>query len=141
GHFRFVNFGHPPPLLFSARARKFAEIDKDRMVRFLPLGLEVPEDHPDRKRYISMRFRQSPADCSDVGEITLFNPGDILFLYTDGVHDGSDEDERRELEELMHAHSSLSAKDICSAVLAYAIRKDQRLRDSGERDVVDDKTV
>src|SRR6476660_8572712 len=45
GHFRFVNFGHPPPLVFSAQRRKFIEIDEDGMVRFLPLGLEVPEDH------------------------------------------------------------------------------------------------
>jgi serine phosphatase RsbU (regulator of sigma subunit) len=141
GHFRFVNFGHPPPLLYSARARKFAEIDRERMVRFLPLGLEVPEDHPDRKRYTSLRFRQNPADCSDITEITLINPGDILFLYTDGVHDGSDEEERRELEQVMREHSALSAKDICGAVLAYAARKDQRLRDLDEGEVVDDKTV
>jgi serine phosphatase RsbU (regulator of sigma subunit) len=141
GHFRFVNFGHLPPLLFSAQARKFEEIDKERMVQFLPLGLEVPEDHPDRKRYTSMRFRQSLADCSDVAEITLINPGDILFLYTDGVYDGSDKEERRELEELMRAHSSLPAKEICAAVLGYAARKDQRLRDCGEGDLVDDKTV
>jgi hypothetical protein len=111
------------------------------MVRFLPLGLEVPEDHPDRKRYTSLRFRQNPADCSDVAEITLINPGDILFLYTDGVHDGSDEEERRELEEVMREHSALSAKEICSAVLAYAVTKDQRLRDLDEGEVVDDKTV
>jgi hypothetical protein len=141
GHFRFVSFGHPPPLLFSALARQFAEIDRGRMVRFLPLGLEVPEDHPDRKRYSSMGFRKNPADCSDIADITLINPGDILFLYTDGVYDGSDEEERRELEELMRTHSSLSAKEICSAVLGYATRKDQRLRDRGEGDLVDDKTV
>ena len=49
GHFRFVNFGHPPPLLFCAERRRFLEIDRDRMVQFFPLGLEVPEDHPDRE--------------------------------------------------------------------------------------------
>jgi serine phosphatase RsbU (regulator of sigma subunit) len=141
GHFRFVNFGHPPPLLFSARTRKFVKIDRERMVRFMPLGLEVPEDHPDRKLYTSMRFRQSPAAYSDVADITLINPGDILFLYTDGVYDGGDEEERSELEELMRAHCSLSAKDICSAVLACAVKRDQRLRDGGESDLVDDKTV
>jgi serine phosphatase RsbU (regulator of sigma subunit) len=141
GHFRFVNFGHPPPLPFSALARKFAEIDSERMVRFLPLGLEVPEDHPDRKRYTSLRFRQSPAHCSDVGDIPLINPGDILFLYTDGVYDGGDEEERRQLEELMHAHTSLSAEDICRVALACAVGKDQRLRQSGQGDLVDDKTV
>jgi hypothetical protein len=28
GYFRFVNFGHPPPLVFSAEYRKFVELDK-----------------------------------------------------------------------------------------------------------------
>src|SRR6202521_5522110 len=28
GYFRFVNFGHPPPLVFSAEYRKFMDIDK-----------------------------------------------------------------------------------------------------------------
>lgn len=141
GHFRFVSFGHPPPLLWSALTGQFKEIDRERMVRFLPLGLEVPEDHPDRKRYTSMRFRQRLADCSDVVELKLIDRGNILFLYTDGVYDGSDEGERRELEELMRNHSSLSAEEICSAVLGYATGKDQRLRDRGEADLVDDKTV
>ena len=27
GHFRFVNFGHPPPLVFSAEWGRFVEID------------------------------------------------------------------------------------------------------------------
>jgi len=141
GHFRFVNFGHPPPLLFSAQAGKFEKINKEGMVQFLPLGLEVPEDHPDRKRYTSMHFRQRLAGRADVADITLINPGDILFLYTDGVYDGSDEEESRELEELMRAHSSLSAKEICGEVLAYATGKDQRWRDREEGDMVDDKTV
>ncbi len=141
GHFRFVNFGHPPPLIFSAQARKCIEIDKGRMVQFLPLGLEVPEDHPDRKRYFSMHLRQRPADDSDIAEITLINPGDILFLYTDGVYDGSDEEVRRDLEVVMRDHCLLSAKDICNAVLQHAVRMDGRLSDSGEQDRIDDKTV
>lgn len=140
GHFRFVNFGHPPPLLFSAEARKFIEVDKDRMVRFLPLGLEVPEDDPDRKRYYSMHFRKRPADYSDFAD-TLIEPGDILFLYTDGVYDGSDEDQRHDLEELMRDHHLLSAKDICNAVLERAMKIDDHSRDTGEEDLIDDKTV
>src|SRR5258707_2125868 len=58
GHFRFVNFGHPPPLVFSAEYRKFMKIDDARMVQFLSLGLQIPADHPDRKKYYSMSFRQ-----------------------------------------------------------------------------------
>jgi serine phosphatase RsbU (regulator of sigma subunit) len=140
GHFRFVNFGHPPPLLFSSEARKFIEVDKGRMVRFLPLGLEVPEADPDRKRYFSLHFRKRPADYSDVAD-TLIKPGDILFLYTDGVYDGSDEEQRRDLEGLMRSDCLLSAKDICNAVLERAVEIDARLRDTGEQDRIDDKTV
>ena len=141
GYFRFVNFGHPPPLVFSAEYRKFVELDKDRMVQFLPLGLQIPSDHPDRNRYFSMRLRSRPANSSDVGEITLMSPGDILFLYTDGVYDGSDYEERQHLQDVMREHYSKSAKDICAAVLEHATKDDNHLRQIGEGDRIDDKTV
>ncbi len=141
GYFRFVNFGHPPPLVFSAQYRKFMAIDKSRMVQFLALGLQIPEDHPDRKRYFSMQFRQRAAGSSDVAEITLMGPGDILFLYTDGVYDGSDDELRQQLELVMSEHCQLAAKDICAALLDCALQQDDRLRESGEEDRIDDKTV
>src|ERR1700730_2829997 len=141
GYFRFVNFGHPPPLVFSAEYRKFVELDKDRMVQFLPLGLQIPSDHPDRKRYFSMKFRPRPANSSDVAEITLMSPGDILFLYTDGVYDGSDVQERQTLEAVMRENYSKSARDICTAVLEHATKEDDRLRQIGQEDQIDDKTV
>ena len=47
----------------------------------------------------------------------------ILFLYTDGVYDGSDEEQRDDLEELMRDHCLLSAKDICNAVLQRAVHR------------------
>jgi serine phosphatase RsbU (regulator of sigma subunit) len=141
GHFRFVNFGHPPPLLFSIARREFTEVDRTRMVQFLPLGLEVPEDYPDRKRFYSLHFRQSPADYSDIAELTLINPGDILFLYTDGVYDGSDEKIGHDLESVMRECCEHSAKEICNTMLDYAVRRDVPLRGSDEQDLVDDKTV
>lgn len=141
GYFRFVNFGHPPPLVFSAEYRNFVELDKDRMVQFLPLGLQIPADHPDRKRYFSMQFRPRPANSSDVAEITLMSPGDILFLYTDGVYDGSDDEERHHLEAVMRENYSKSARDICNALLEHATKDDDHLRQIGEEDRIDDKTV
>lgn len=141
GYFRFVNFGHPPPLVFSAEYRKFMEIDKSRMVQFLPLGLQIPENHPDRNRYLSLEFKDRSAPSSDVGELTLMSPGDVLFLYTDGVYDGTDKEERRQLQEVMNEHSGQSAKDMCGALLQYAVRRDDRLRQIGEEDRIDDKTV
>jgi serine phosphatase RsbU (regulator of sigma subunit) len=141
GHFRFVNFGHPPPLVFSAEYRKFMEIDKSRMVQFLPLGLQIAEDDPDRNRYFSLESRQKRANSSDVAELTLMSPGDILLLYTDGVYDGSDKEERQQLESVMRENYMPSAKDICNALLQYALKRDDRLRQIGEEDRIDDKTV
>ena len=141
GYFRFVNFGHPPPLVFSAEYRKFMEIDKSQMVQFLPLGLQLAEDDPDRNRYLSLEFRERRAKSSDVAELTLMSPGDIFFLYTDGVYDGSDKEERQQLENVMREHHLLPAKDICNSLLEYALKRDDRLRQIGEQDRIDDKTV
>ena len=141
GYFRFVNFGHPPPLVFSAEFRKFVELDKSRMVQFLPLGLQIPEDHPDRKRYFSIQLRPKEANSSDIAEITLMSPGDILFLYSDGVYDGNDDEERHHLESVMRNHCWQSARDICNALLEHATSDDDHLRQIGEEDRIDDKTV
>jgi serine phosphatase RsbU (regulator of sigma subunit) len=141
GHFRFVNFGHPPPLVFSAEYGKFVEIGRNGMVRFLALGLQIPEDYPDRSRYFSLQLRQRRASASDIAEITLMSPGDILFLYTDGVYDGSDAEQRAQLELVIREHYRMPAKDICDALLQYAQTQDELLRQAGEPDRIDDKTV
>jgi serine phosphatase RsbU (regulator of sigma subunit) len=141
GLFRFVNFGHPPPLVFSSKYGRFMEIRKCCMVQFPALGLEIPEDHPDRNKYISVNLRRSQMNAGDLAEITLMGRGDILFLYTDGVYDGSDEGERREFERIIQEHKGEPAKDICNAILERAIGNDERLRLSGEPDRIDDKTV
>jgi len=141
GKFRFVNFGHPPPLVYSAEFGRFMELDKSRMVQFLPLGLQIPEDHPDRKRYLSLDYRKRRVKSSDVAELTLMNTGDIFFLYSDGVYSGSDKAERIRLEEVMREHHQQSAKEICNALLEYAVKHDDELRQSGEQDRIDDKTV
>jgi serine phosphatase RsbU (regulator of sigma subunit) len=141
GEFRFANFGHPPPLVFSAEYRKFMNIEESRMVQFLALGLQIPADHPDHKKYYSLSFRQAEFDSSDVDEITLMSPGDILILYTDGVYDGSDLRARELLEAVMREHYRGSAKEICRALLDHAVGQDDRLRQGGDADLIDDKTV
>ena len=140
GHFRFVNFGHPPPLVFSAKCGKFMDVDQSRLAQFLALGLEIPEDHPDRTRYFSLQFRHR-ASTSDVAEISLMSPGDILFLYTDGVYDGGDAQDRSKLEAVIRERCLLSAKDICIALLEFAVSKDDDLRHTEDEDQIDDKTV
>jgi len=141
GHFRFANFGHPPPLVFSAEYRKFMNINESRLVQFLALGLQIPADHPDRRKYYSLNFRQTEFESSELGEITLMSPGDVLVLYTDGVYDGSDKQSRERLEGVMREHYREPAKEICNALLDHAARQDERLRQSGDMDLIDDKTV
>jgi serine phosphatase RsbU (regulator of sigma subunit) len=141
GHFRFVNFGSPPPLVFSAEFGRFVRMDVQHLVQFPALGLEIPEDHPDRKRYFSLDLRQKEINASDAGEITLMSPGDIIFLYSDGVYDGSDEQARIEIESIVREHKERSAKDICNAILDYALKQDEYLRRTGEEDRIDDKTA
>lgn len=141
GHFRFANFGHPPPLVFSAEYGKLMKIDESRMAKFLPLGLQIPADHPDRKKYYSLNSRQKEFDSSDVAELTLMSPGDILVLYTDGVYDGSDQYGRELLEAALREHYRQPARDICDALLSQAVKLDEQLRQNGDENLIDDKTV
>jgi len=141
GHFRFVNFGHPPPLVFSAEYSRLVKIDEARMVQFLALGLQLPADHPDRKKYYSINLRQREFSASDVAEITLMSPGDILVLYSDGVYDGSDKQARERLETVLREHYQEPARDICNALLDHAVKQDDHLRASGNEALIDDKTV
>ena len=141
GHFRFVNFGHPPALVFSAEYSKLVTVGDAHMVQFLPLGLEIPADHPDRRKYYSMNLRKTELNSSDLAEITLMSPGDILVLYTDGVYDGSDKQAGELLEAVLREHYRQSARDICNALLDHALKQDDHLRANGDEALIDDKTV
>jgi serine phosphatase RsbU (regulator of sigma subunit) len=141
GLFRFVNFGHPSPLVFSAEYCKFMKIDESKMARFLALGLQISADHPDRNKYYSMKFRSMALNSSDLAEITLMSPGDILVLYTDGVYDGSDEERHSQLEAVMRKYYRQPAREICNALLDYAIKQDEQLRQNGDEALIDDKTI
>ena len=141
GTFRFANFGHPPPLVFSAQHSRLLPVCDDHMAQFLALGLQLPADHPDRRRYFSMNLRKRRIRSDDISEITLINPGDILMLYTDGVYDGSDDQARASIEAILQQHQQESARDICEALMEYALQQDDLLRQSGDEALIDDKTV
>jgi serine phosphatase RsbU (regulator of sigma subunit) len=88
-----------------------------------------------------MQFRPRELNASDVAEITLMSPGDILVLYTDGVYDGSDEEERDQLEMILRERETEGASHICNALLDYAVEQDDHLRQIGAESSIDDKTV
>ena len=141
GEFRFANFGHPPPLVFSAGSSRLLKVNESHMAQFFALGLELPAGHPDRKKYFALNLRQREFRYSDVGEITLMHPGDILVLYTDGVYDGTDASAREELEAILREYSREPARDICNALMDFAIKQDELLRLAGDEALIDDKTV
>jgi serine phosphatase RsbU (regulator of sigma subunit) len=141
GNFRFANFGHPPPLVFSAEYGRLVEVDEARMVQFLALGLQLPANHPDRKKYYSMSLRKREFKTADVAEIKLMSPGDMLVLYTDGVYDGVDQEARQQIEAILREHYQQPARDICNALLDYSVKQDDHLRESGDEALIDDKTL
>ncbi|MDQ2840564.1 MAG: serine/threonine-protein phosphatase [Acidobacteriota bacterium] len=141
GNFRFANFGHPPPLVFSAKCSRLLPVHDDHMAQFLALGLQLPADHPDRRRYFSMNLRQRRITEDDISEITLINPGDILILYTDGIYDGSDASGRAALEAILQKRHSESARNLCDALMEFALLQDEVLRINGDEALIDDKTV
>ena|SRR5579875_448967 len=141
GQFRFANFGHPPPLVFSAVRCKLLNVHPSHMAQFLALGLQLPAVHPDREKYFALNLRKREFASSDVGEIRLTHPGDLLVLYSDGVYDGSDETRRAELEAVLGRVHKRSAKEICSALMDFALGADEPLRLNEDEDLIDDKTV
>jgi len=88
-----------------------------------------------------MNLRQREFNSSDLPEITLMSPGDILILYTDGVYDGTDQQERQKLETVLRAHYRQPAREICNALLDYAVKRDDYFRQNDEEDMIDDKTA
>ena len=141
GYFRFANFGHPPPLVFSAKTCRLVEVNESHMAQFLALGLELPADRPDSRKYFALSLRNREFGKADVGEITLIDPGDLLVLYSDGVYDGSDPQARAELEAVLRDSYRDSARDICNALMDYALAHDERLSEAGGDALIDDKTV
>jgi hypothetical protein len=41
----------------------------------------------------------------------------------------------------MRNHKDQPAREICNALLDYAVKRDERLQQIGEADIIDDKTV
>jgi hypothetical protein len=49
--------------------------------------------------------------------------------------------ERQRIGAIIDEHKQQSAKDICNAILDYAVKRDVLLRQEGHSDEIDDKTV
>ncbi|GEM_PF-4315804 len=94
----FVNCGHLPPLWYHGASGKAEYIESENMI----LGVQYNDDFV-------------------VSRITL-EPGDALFLYTDGCIETKDASgdiyDSQRLLEIVERSCHLTAQEICSAVLA-----------------------
>lgn len=114
GRFRFVSAGHPVPLVFSQEYDRFVEISTDRLVSYPPIGLQPSKDQADARHYeraLGYKKRYT------VNELNLMGKGDVLLLYTDGLHDPFSKYTQKHLErDISHAKEK-GAKEICESIL------------------------
>jgi sigma-B regulation protein RsbU (phosphoserine phosphatase) len=92
GRMRYVNAGHIPPILYRAKSRSIERLAAGGTV----LGL----------------FAETPFEAGEV----VFEPGDILLVFTDGLSEAWGQDEQEFGEDrmgaLVRSNSSLSAKEL-----------------------------
>jgi serine phosphatase RsbU (regulator of sigma subunit) len=118
GIFRFISAGHPPPMIFSAEFDCFVRIDPARLRTFFPVGMfptetGVEERMEPRPRVYKKKYT--------VNEVNLMAPGDILFLFTDGLADHAADGQSYlpgRLEAVVRASKHLSSGEIVAAVRA-----------------------
>jgi sigma-B regulation protein RsbU (phosphoserine phosphatase) len=98
GRFTYANAGHPRPLWLPAGEAESRDLPSHGLLLGAIPGMQTDEYHVD------------------------LAPGDLLVLYTDGVTeamaaDGSFFGENR-LKQVVAAHATASAEDMCTAILA-----------------------
>ncbi|MEN8155011.1 MAG: PP2C family protein-serine/threonine phosphatase [Acidobacteriota bacterium] len=113
GMFRFINAGHPSPVVFSNRFNKLIKVCLNRVVNFPPIGTLPSRDDIDSSRNFSrLGFKKKYS----VNKINLMGKGDILLLFTDGlIEHGIEEKEpyfNEALENILRSVKESSAKDI-----------------------------
>ena len=118
GTFRFINAGHPSPVVFSNKFDKLMKVCSKKALSFPPVGTlpsVVDIDSSRSKSRLGFKKRYS------VNKIHLMGTGDILILFTDGLMEhGIDMDllyfEER-LEKVVREVKELSSKEIYHRIL------------------------
>ncbi len=116
GRFRFINAGHPLPLVFSREFDRFVDISADRFISYTPLGVQPSEDHADADRYQhSLGYKKRYT----VNELNLMGQGDVLLVFTDGLLDPESSFTQAQLERAVSGAKDRNSKEICESILGY----------------------
>jgi serine phosphatase RsbU (regulator of sigma subunit) len=113
GIFRFISAGHPPPMIFSAEFDCFVpSLWRGPLpVGMFPNEVGVEESMEPRPRVYKKKYT--------VNEVNLMAPGDLLFLFTDGLSDHAAEGQSYvpgRFEATVRAFKHLPAREIVAAV-------------------------
>lgn len=123
GRFRFINAGHPFPMVFSNRFGRLVEVARNYPTTFPPIGTMPSVDVVDSRNVSSPLGRKSGYIIND---ITLMGRGDILLLYTDGLLEHGESTAGKfgdlKLEAVLREYRDASAVDIVHT-LKSAIRE------------------
>ncbi len=118
GTFRFINAGHPSPVVFSNKFNKLMKVCTNKSPSFPPVGTlpsVVDVDSSRNESRLGFKKRYS------VNKIHLMGEGDILILFTDGLMEHGIENDipyfERELDGTVRSIKNLSAKEIYSHIL------------------------
>ena len=128
GSFHFICAGHPLPLVYSRAFGCFVSIPNTLLATFPPVGMfPSGEEFVERSEPSPRKFKQGYR----VNKIKLLSPGDLIFLYTDGLSELSSGNYIADhLEALIGEVRDLEAHEI-----AERIRADIDARTDREDDV------
>jgi len=119
GTFRFINAGHPSPVVFSSKYNKIMKVSTKKGSIFPPIGTlpsVVDVDSSRNKSRLGFKKRYS------VNEIFLMEKGDILILFTDGLMEHGIENGvpyiETGLEDIVKKVKNLPSKEIYNRIEA-----------------------
>ncbi len=117
GVFKFLNAGHPPPVVFSNQFDKLITVCYERVINYPPIGTLPSRDDVDSNRNFS---RLGSKKKYSINSINLMGHGDILLLYTDGLCEHTNSQDElyfpHRLEKTLKQIKSLPAKEIHSNI-------------------------
>jgi len=113
GTFRFINAGHPSPVVFSNKFNKLMKVCNKKAYSFPPVGtLPSVVDIDSSRNQSRLGFKKRYS----INKIHLMGQGDILLLFTDGLLEHGIEDDldyfEKKLEKTVRDSKDLSAKEI-----------------------------
>ena len=118
GTFRFINAGHPSPVVFSNKFNKLMKVCNKKAYTFPPVGTlpsVVDIDSSRNQNRLGFKKRYS------INKIHLMGQGDILLLFTDGVLEHGIKDDLgyfdKKLENTVRSVKDLSAVEIYSIII------------------------